>query len=165
MWVERTTFTNAFLSISCCFWKDLSGVLVRGAGGPCDCAQGGEGESAEGTGKEGAHHVEPGVCSARGLALGSGIGFVRALLWPYGEQPQAKRKPEPGSMKMRPVRFACMCLELVCVPDTLWMSHQQRLPAHRLVSSRTTGPLPNNTEAQGNRLLICRVYTSDAADA
>lgn len=25
--------------------------------------------------------------------LGSGIGFVRALLWPYGELPQAKRKP------------------------------------------------------------------------
>lgn len=37
LWVERTTCTNAFLSISCCFWKGLSGVLVRGAGGPCDC--------------------------------------------------------------------------------------------------------------------------------
>lgn len=52
---------------------------------------------------------------------------------------------------------ACMWLELVCVPATLWMSHQQRLPAHHLVSSRTTGPLPNNTEAQGNRLLIHKV--------
>lgn len=50
-----------------------------------------------------------------------------------------------------------MWLELVCVPTTLWMPHQQRLPAHHLVSSRTTGPLPNNTEAQGNRLRITNV--------
>lgn len=52
---------------------------------------------------------------------------------------------------------SCLWLELVCVPTTLWMPHQQRLPTHHLVSSRTTGPLPNNTEAQGNRLLIHKV--------
>lgn len=103
-----------------------------------------------------AHHVEPGVCAARGLALEVELGSCAFSCGHMGEQTQAKRK-QPGSMKMRPVRSACMWLELVCVPDTLWMPHQQRLPAHHLVSSRTTGPLPNNTEVQGNRLLIHKV--------
>lgn len=34
------------------------------------------------------------------------------------------------------------------------MPHQQRPPAHHLVSPRATGPLPNTTEPQGNQLLI-----------
>lgn len=35
--------------------------------------------------------------------------------------------------------------------------HQQRLPAHHFVSPRSTGPLPNTTEAWGSRLLIATV--------